>query len=66
MSDETVRIHVSIDISTEEDADTGITVEAWNAMTEDERRQVSRDLWDAAAQRDNGGMWVITAGAEEI
>lgn len=67
MSDETVHINISIQIDTEGVYDTGITVDAWNSMTDAERAKVTTDLWlDEAGSHDNGGMRVVTADAEDI
>jgi hypothetical protein len=64
---ETVKIHISIEISTEGDYDTGMTVEQWNALTDAERSRIVSDMWsDEAAGHDNGGMKVITEDAEGI
>lgn len=64
---ETVRIYIAIEIDTSSFEDTGITVAAWNAMTDAERSAVVQPLWnDAAANADHGGMSVVTDGAEDI
>lgn len=66
MSD-TVKLHISIQISEVDDnADTGLTVEQWNALTGGERSAKSQQMWSAMAEMDNGGMRVLTAGAEGI
>lgn len=65
MSD-TVKLNISIEISTRDTVDTGLTVEQWNALSDDERFAVARNIWDSMAQSDNGGMAVVTEGAEEI
>lgn len=62
----TVKIHISIQISTEDDADTGFTVEAWNALTDGQRQEITQSLWDNVAAIDSGGMYVLTDGAEGI
>lgn len=64
MSEETVRLDISIEIDERGVVDTGITVAAWNAMTDDERSAVIQDEWDNLAQRDNGGIRVLPKGAE--
>lgn len=64
---DTVKVHISIQIDTEGDADTGITVEQWNALTNAERSRIVSDMWSAdAGDHDNGGMYVITDGAADI
>lgn len=63
---ETVKLHVIIDIQVDDpDADTGITVGAWNAMTPKQRDAVVHDVWNASAV-DGGGIRVVTTGAEQI
>jgi hypothetical protein len=66
MSEETVRIDISIDIQTEGVVDTDITVAAWNAMTDDERAEVVRQMWMDMASVDNGGISVVTEGAAGV
>jgi hypothetical protein len=67
---ETVKIQISIQIDTESDEggdDTGLTVAEWNSLTNAERSKIYRQMWDdMAANGDNGGAHVVTAGAEEI
>lgn len=64
---ETVKVHISIEIETEGECDTGLTVEQWNAMTDAERFQKVREMWsEKAGNHDNGGMHVTTAGAGGI
>lgn len=66
MSD-TVKIHISIEISTEDEADTGYTVEQWNAMTDTDRRAFVSEMWSTyASNADGGGISVITDGAEGV
>lgn len=62
----TVKIHIAIDIQVDEEADTGLTVEAWNAMTGWEREEVVQELWNEAAAADNGGVSVVTEGAAGV
>ncbi len=64
MSEETVHLDISIEIDHREVVDTGITVAAWNAMTADERSDVKADPWTELAENDNGGISVVTDGAE--
>ncbi len=64
MSSETVRLDISIEISEQAVVDTGITVDAWNAMTDDERQAVIQDRWNDVAERDNGGIRVLPKNAE--
>lgn len=63
---ETVQIDISIEISTQCVFDTGLTVEEWNAKTDAERYAIARAMWEAEAERDNGGMSVVTPGAEPV
>jgi hypothetical protein len=64
MSAETVKLHVEVEISyVDYDYDTGVTVDAWNAMTPDQRSEIKQDAWSVAAQSDNGGIWTITENA---
>lgn len=65
MSD-TVKIRVEIDIVSAGTHDTGVTVEEWNALTDEERGEISRQCWDTESQHNNGGMWVETEGAEGL
>lgn len=62
---ETVKLDISIDISTQDIVDTGLTVEQWNALSDKGRRDIVRDYWEAMAQHDNGGIAVVTPGAED-
>lgn len=67
MDDETVKLHIIIRIDQDDpEADTGITVETWNALTDRERSRVVLDLWEEMASRDDGGIHVVTPGAKEI
>jgi hypothetical protein len=61
-----VTIHVTIDIEVDTDVETEWTVEAWNAMSDAERSDARVSLWETFAQQDNGGIWVVTDGAEGI
>jgi hypothetical protein len=64
---DTVKIEVIIRIDAEGEVDTGIPIETWNAMTDQERDAVARNLWDLeAGNHDAGGMTVTTDGAEGI
>jgi hypothetical protein len=66
MSD-TVKVHVSIEISTEGEHDTGLTVEQWNALSDVGRGAIVSNIWATeAGDHDNGGIWVTTQGAESI
>lgn len=66
MSD-TVKIRISIEISTEDDADTGYTVEQWNAMTAADRQAYVAEMWNTyASNADSGGIAVVTEGAAEV
>lgn len=67
MSKPTVRLDITIEIRQHDaDYDTEMTVEEWNALTDDERGQVYQDAWSAMAQNDNGGVHVLTEGAEGL
>jgi hypothetical protein len=63
---ETVKLDISIEISEQDVVDTGLTVEQWNALTGEQRSAIARDIWNDMAARDNGGMSVVTPGAEEV
>lgn len=63
---DTVKIHISIQIETEGVHDTGLTVEQWNALTQAEQAEIAQEMWNDAAGSDNGGIRVITDGAEGI
>lgn len=61
---ETVKVHITIEISTEGEYDTGLTVEEWNGLSEAERSRIVTEMWSAeAGDHDNGGMWVTTENA---
>ncbi len=66
MSRETVHLDISIDIQTEGVVDTGVTVAEWNAMTDEQRSEIAQSAWSDMAEQDNGGMRVVTEGAEEV
>ena len=60
----TVKLNICIEISTDGEVDTGLTIEQWNALTYDERAALTNELWDEeAGSHDQGGVWVITEGA---
>ena len=61
--DETVRLRVTIEISVDEECDTGLTVAEWNALSDEERGAVAGKHWDELAENDNGGTSVRTPGA---
>jgi len=63
---ETVKLDISIEIITQDVVDTGLTVEQWNALSADERHGMAKNIWNAMAESDNGGMSVATDGAEDI
>lgn len=63
---DTVKLDISIEIKAAGVVDTEITVEDWNAMTDRDRSILVREAWDNMAQQDNGGIQVITPGAEEV
>lgn len=67
MDDETVKLHIIIKIDQEDpEADTGVSVAVWNAMSDHQRNEVVRDLWEQIAGHDDGGIRVVTKGAEGI
>lgn len=67
MSDQTVRLDISIQIDQhDDDYDTGYTVDQWNAMTDTQRSNVYREAWSTMAEQDNGGVRVLTEGAEGL
>ncbi len=64
---ETVKIRISIHINTESEHDTELTVKQWNALTDDERATIRKNVWDVeASNADSGGIQVITDGAEDV
>jgi hypothetical protein len=64
---ETVRLEISIKIDQHDgDYDTGYSVERWNALTDAERSAVYHAAWDAMAEQDDGGVTVLTEGAEGL
>jgi hypothetical protein len=66
MSNETVHLDISIQIDTQAVVDTGITVADWNAMTDEQRSEIAQSAWSDMAEQDNGGMFVVTEGAEGV
>lgn len=62
----TVKLDISIEISTQDVVDTGLTVDEWNALSADQRFEKTRLIWNAMAESDNGGIKVVTPGAEEV
>jgi hypothetical protein len=67
VSDETVRLDISIQIDQHDDNyDTGITVPEWNAMTNEDRSKVYQEAWSTMTEQDNGGVTVLTEGAEGL
>jgi hypothetical protein len=64
--DETVKLDISIEISTRDVADTGLTVAAWNKLTDARRMAIVQEIWDGMASRDDGGITVVTPGATEV
>lgn len=66
MSD-TVKIHISIEIGSEADYDTELSVEDWNALTDQERSRIAREAWETeAGNGDHGGMGVLADGAVDV
>lgn len=66
MNTETVRLHVRVEIREDDTLDTGLTVERWNALSADARREYYRDMWQRLAAWDAGGVSVLTAGAAPV
>lgn len=66
MTDETVKLSISIQINVDDLFDTGETIATWNALTGKERWDIAHAMWMEAASRDDGGMNVATEGAEDI
>lgn len=63
----TVRLDISIQINQHDsNYDTGLTVEEWNALTNQERSEIYQGVWEVMAGRDNGGVHVLTEGAEDL
>jgi hypothetical protein len=66
-TDETVKLDISIQINQHDpEYDTGLTVEQWNALTAAERSAICQDAWEGMAGMDNGGVSVVTPGAEGL
>lgn len=66
-ADETVKLDITIDIQQHDpDVDTGLTVAEWNALTDAERSRIYQKMRDAMAEADNGGVRVMTEGAEGL
>lgn len=64
---ETVKLDITIEISTSSEVDTGYTVDEWNDLDDAERSRIAQQFWDIeASNHDSGGMSVITEGAEEL
>jgi len=64
---ETVKIRVEIEISMAGDADTGVSLDEWNAMSDEERSALVGQIWlDEAGGHDNGGVWTLTEGATGV
>jgi hypothetical protein len=63
-----VLLHVAIDVSLESRAaTTGYSLHNWNALSDDERLQVAKDVWDdLIATFAAGGVHVVTAGARQL
>ncbi|MGI5247567.1 hypothetical protein [Dactylosporangium sp. CA-139066] len=65
--DETVKLDIRIEISQHDpEYDTELTVDQWNALTDAERSAIYQNAWSALAERDNGGVRVVTEGAEGL
>lgn len=64
--EETVRLHVTVRVDYDNpDYDTGLTVAEWNALTPEQRGRWVTNAWEVAAQTDDGGIRVVTEGAED-
>lgn len=63
VSDETVKVRISILIDSEGEYDTGYSVDQWNALTDAQKSQMIEGFWDEEAQNDNGGVMLLTKGA---
>lgn len=64
---ETVRLAIVIHIDQcDDDYDTELTVEQWNALTDAERSSLYQGVWEAMAQHDDGGVAVLTEGAVSL
>jgi hypothetical protein len=63
-----VHIRVTIDYKPSDNSvDTGYTVADWNALTDAERAEIAREIWETElANADQGGMGVETEDAEAI
>lgn len=66
MAKETVHLRITIEIDVDEEADTGLSIKEWNAMTDEARGAAAQELWGALVTYDSGGMSVLTAGAAGI
>jgi hypothetical protein len=66
MNEDTVKVHINIEILVDGTYDTGMTVAEWNALTPAERSDIVQDMKDTAMEADNGGAWVETDGAAEV
>jgi hypothetical protein len=63
---ETVKFQVTVHIDAEDEVDTGLTVEQWNALSGAERGAWAANAWEALAQQDDGGFTMLTEGAESV
>lgn len=67
MDEDEVMVNVTIEISTSGALGTGYTLAAWNALTDQQRSAVVTSIWmDEAGGHDNGGVSVLTPGAEGV
>ena len=62
----TVIIHARVDFREEGDWDTDMSIEAWNALSDQERSDLARLAWEDIAQPPSGGVWVTTTGAKDL
>jgi hypothetical protein len=61
---DSVRLHIVVSIDwKDDDYDTGMTVDEWNALTPEARSEIRNQAWQVACQNDNGGIWTDTEGA---
>lgn len=61
-----VKLHVVISIDVDEQVDTGLSVDQWNALGDAGRQDLVEQIWNAASQNDMGGVSVITDGATGV
>lgn len=63
----TVRLDITVSIDQRDDNyDTGLSVAAWNDLTDAGRSAIYQSAWNAMAEQDNGGVTVLTPGAVQL